>query len=215
MTASQTMSDNERIVRVQGALVEAAAPFGSRRPAAPALRWGLLFGALAPWDERHVTALELMYEGYLLHYRESRVVAAASGDRETALLAGDVFYARGLRLIAGAGHVEAVLLLTRLMSTCSFLRSIDAPLAADDVLWASMTAGLVALAGGVACRDVCAVFDEIDDALRRGAPVDVVALATRAAPRLRLAHPAPLLAAIEGAGGRAIVQSETVQDDRR
>lgn len=210
------MDDQARIQQVQSVLTETGASFDLPRSTSPALRWGLLFDVIAPWDERYVTALELMYEGYLLHYRESRVVAAAPGDRETALLAGDVFYARGLRLIAGAGHVEAVLLLTRLMSTCSFLRSIDAPFAADDVLWASTTAGLVALTGGAACRDVSAVFDEIDDALRRGAPVDVAALAARAAPRLRLAHPGPLLAAIEAARGGATVQSETTTpDDRR
>ena len=209
------MDDQARIRQVQSVLTETAASFGLPRPIPPALRWGLLFDDLAPWDERCVTALELMYEGYLLHYRESRVVAAAPGDRETALLAGDVFYARGLRLIAGAGQAEAVLLLTRLMSTCSYLRSIDAPLAADDVLWASTTAGLVALADGVPCRDVCALFDEIDDALRRGAPVDIAALATWAAPRLRLADPAPLLAEIEAARDEATVQFETIPDDRR
>ena len=209
------MDDQARIRQVQSVLTETGAPFGPPHPTPPALRWGLLFDVLAPWDERYVTALELMYEGYLLHYRESRVVAAAPGDRETALLAGDVFYARGLRLIAGAGQVEAVLLLTRLMSTSSFLRSIDAPWAADDVLWASTTAGLVALADGVPCREVCTLFDEIDEALRRGAPADIAALAARAAPRLRLADPAPLLAEIEAVRGGAIVQSEAISNDRR
>jgi hypothetical protein len=209
------MIDRHQAGRVESVLLEVAEPFVARRDDAPTLRWGLLFGALAAWDERYVTALELMYEGYLLHYRESRVVAAAPGDRETALLAGDVFYARGLRLIAGAGQVEAVLLLTRLMSTCSFLRSVAAPFAADDVLWASTTAALVALADGVPCRDVCTLFDEVDEALRRGAPADIGALAARAAPRLRLADPAPLLAEIDAARGGAIVQSEKISDLRR
>jgi hypothetical protein len=209
------MGDQARIQQVQSLLTETGASFGLPRPIPPVLRWGLLFGALAPWDERYVTALELMYEGYLLHYREGRVVAAAPGDREAALLAGDVFYARGLRLIAGAGHVETVLLLTRLMSTCSYLRSVDAPFAADDVLWASTTAGLVALVNGVPCRDVCALFDEIDAALWRSASIDIAALATRAAPRLRLAYPAPLLAEIAAARGGAIVRSETISNDRR
>ena len=209
------MDDRARIQHVRTLLVETGAAFGRPLAEAPALRWGLLYGAIAPWDERYVTALELMYEGYLLHYGESRVVAAGPGDRETALLAGDVFYARGLRLIAGAGHVEAVLLLTRLMSTCSYLRSVDAPFAADDVLWASTTGGLVALASGVPCDEVCALFDEVDDGLCRGAPVDFGALAVRAAPRMRLADPAPLLAEIEAVRGRATVQSETIVEDRR
>jgi hypothetical protein len=209
------MNGLSRTACVERALLEAAGEFGRPVAQAPVLRWGLLYGALAPWDERYATALELMYEGYLLHYRESRVVAAALGDRETALLAGDVFYARGLRLIAGAGDVGAVLLLTRFMSTCSFLRSVAAPFAADDVLWASTTAGLVALVNGVPCRDVCALFDEIDAALWRSASIDIAALATRAAPRLRLAYPAPLLAEIAAARGGAIVRSETISNDRR
>jgi hypothetical protein len=209
------MIDRHQAERVGSVLLEVAAPFSTRRTAAPALRWGLLFDALAPWDERYVTALELMYEGYLLHYRESRVVATAPGDHETALLAGDVFYARGLRLIAGAGHIEAVLLLTRLMSTCSYLRSVDASFAADDVLWAATTAGLVALAAGVPSHEASALFDEADDALRRGAPVDVAVLAARAAARLRLADPAPLLAEIAAARGGATVPGEKITDDRR
>jgi len=200
---------------VQSVLLETGAPFGRLRPAPPALRWGLLRGSLSPWDDQEIPALELMYEGYLLHYRRSRVLDTAEGEVETALLAGDVFYARGLRLIAGVGHLDAVLVLTRLMSTCSYLRSVDAPLAADDVLWASTTAGLVALANGVSCRDVCAVFDEVDDGLRRGASVDVAELALRAAPGLRLAAPAPLLAEIQAARGGATVQSATIPNDRR
>lgn len=209
------MSKPPPIARVHAALLDVAGEFGRPPAEAPALRWGLLFDALAPWDERYVTALELMYEGYLLHYRQSRVVDLAAGEVEAALLAGDVFYARGLRLIAAAGHLDAVLVLTRLMSTCSYLRSVAAPFAADDVLWASTTAGLVALADGVPCGDVCALFDEVDDGLRRGAGVDVAELALGAAPALRLAVPAPLLAEIEAARGGATVRSETTPDDRR
>ncbi len=200
---------------MQSVLLETGAPFGRLRPAPPALRWGLLRGSLSPWDDQEIPALELMYEGYLLHYRRSRVLATAEGEVETALLAGDVFYARGLRLIAGVGRLDAVLVLTRLMSTCSYLRSVDAPLAADDVLWASTTAGLVALANGVSCRDVRAVFDEVDDGLRRGASVDVAEVALRAVPRLRLVAPAPLLTELERAGGRAIVQGMTGRHDGR
>ena len=49
--------------------------FGPPRPRAPALRWGPLFAALdGSWDDDYVHAVELIYEGYLLHYRESRVL---------------------------------------------------------------------------------------------------------------------------------------------
>jgi len=191
------------IERVQALVFETAEAFVRRPDAAPVLRWGLLYAALAAWSERDISALELMYEGYLLHYRESRIVQSPVGDLETGLLAGDVFYARGLRLIATAGDVDAVVLLTRLMSTCSVLRSIGAPFEADDVLWASATAGLVALSSEVPRADTVKVFDDVDAGLERGGGLDIAALALAAAPRLRLPVPAPLLAELERAGDRA------------
>jgi hypothetical protein len=192
------------IERVQALIFATAEAFDRRPGAAPVLRWGLLYAALTAWNERDISALELMYEGYLLHYGESRVVQSPAGDLETGLLAGDVFYARGLRLIATAGDVDAVVLLTRLMSTCSVLRSIGAPFAADDVLWASATAGLVALSSGVPRLDTVKVFDDVDAGLERGGWLDITALALAAVPRLRLPVPAPLLAELERAGDRAM-----------
>lgn len=189
--------------RVQALVFETAEAFDRRPDAAPILRWGLLYAALSEWNERDISALELMHEGYLLHYRESRVVQPPAGDLESGLLAGDVFYARGLRLIATAGAVDAVVLLARLMSTCSVLRSIGTPFEADDVLWASATAGLVALSLEVPRVDAVKVFDDVDAGLERGGGLDIAALALAAAPRLRLPAPAPLLAEFERAGDRA------------
>ena len=71
-------------------------------------------------------------------------------DLETRLLAGDCFYARGLRGIAARGDADAVGLLARLMAACSYLRSAGAPFSADDALWAYTTAGLVAQHAGAA-----------------------------------------------------------------
>ena len=57
------------------------APPSVRPPGAePGLRWGLLFDELDGADDaEYVRAIELIYEGYLFHYRESRVCAA--GER--------------------------------------------------------------------------------------------------------------------------------------
>jgi hypothetical protein len=209
------VSDVTGIERVQAVVHGTAEPFDRRSVVAPALRWGLLFDALDAWNDRYICALELMYEGYLLHYRESRVVLSSAGDLASGLLAGDVFYARGLRQIAAAGDIDAVVLLTRLMSTCSVLRSIGAPFEADDVLWASATAGLVALSSGVSPADASRVFDQVDAELGRGAAINVAALAIAAVPRLRLVAPALLLAELKRAGDGATVQPRTTRRDRR
>ena len=174
-------------------LGEAGAAFGPPAASPPALCWGALFDELDGDDDTgYVTAIELIYEGYLFHYRQSRVCAAdAAAGRENALLAGDFLYARGLRLVAARGDVAAVGLLTRLMAACSCLRSVQAPFAADDALWAYTVAGLAALRhGGAAGAE--GLFERLDAALFGGAGADVPALARREAAGLGLRDAAPL-----------------------
>lgn len=177
---------------VAESLRAAGEPFGVA-PAAPVpLRWGALLAALdGAGDEVYVTAVELIYEGYLYHYRRSRV-ALAGADRETRLLAGDCFYARGLRLIAARGDAEAVGLLARLMAACSYLRSLRAPFAADDALWAYTMGGLAALRQGTGATTATVLFDRLDAAFASGAAVDVGALARAAVQGLALPRPGPL-----------------------
>ena len=175
-------------------LTEAGAAFGPPAPAPAELRWGALFDELDGRDDgEYVTAVELIYEGYLFHYRESRVCAAdADACRENALLAGDFLYARGLRLVAARGDVRAVGLLTRLMAACSYLRSVQAPFAADDALWAYTVAGLAGLRRDGAPPGPERLFERLDAGLFGGAGVDVPALAREEAPRLGLRDAAPL-----------------------
>ena len=120
-------------------------------------------------------AIELVYEGYLLHYRTSR--ALAPGDpAETLLLAGDYFYAHGLRLVARTGDMGAVALLTRLMAACSFLRVQQAALATDDDLW-ELTA-LAVGAGDGPCRAVAAgAYDRFDGLIAGSRTADLPAAA--------------------------------------
>lgn len=103
-------------------------------------------------DDALALGVELVYEGYLAHYRTSRTLAPGSADA-TRLLAGDYFYAHGLRSIAGAGDVEAVGLLTQLMASCSFARLEGATWSIDDDLWV-LTVAAVAAGPGAAARDV-------------------------------------------------------------
>jgi hypothetical protein len=58
--------------------------------------------------------LEAVYEGYLLHYGHSRAFSGMDGDLR--LLAGDALYALGLARLADTGDLEAVAVLSDLIS---------------------------------------------------------------------------------------------------
>ena len=204
---------------VAAALAAAGEPFGPSSAAAPVPRWGALHAELdGTADEAFAVDIELIYEGYLLHYRESRALALAAGDLETRLLAGDCFYARGLRGIAARGDAEAVGLLARLMAACSYLRSTRAPFAADDALWAYAVAGIAAQHAAASPAAVAALFDEVDAGFGAAVPFDPPAAVERAAARLGLDAP-PLAAAIaaarEGWAGEASPAAPSSVDDFR
>ena len=55
---------------------------------------------------RNELLVEMIYEGYLLHYGAGRVVAPAEAD--LGLLAGDRLYALGLARLVALGDTEAV-----------------------------------------------------------------------------------------------------------
>jgi hypothetical protein len=56
--------------------------------------------------EQYELLMEAIYEGYLLHYGEPRVIDGTKGDLR--LLAGDRLYALGLSRLVGLGDVAAV-----------------------------------------------------------------------------------------------------------
>ena len=58
--------------------------------------------------------LEAVYEGYLMHYGEPR--AFTGMDADLRLLAGDALYALGLSRLAETGDLEAVAVLSDLIS---------------------------------------------------------------------------------------------------
>jgi hypothetical protein len=62
---------------------------------------------------------EAIYEGYLLHYGVSRLLAA--GDADLALLAGDRLYTLGLERLVALGDLDAVRELADVIALCALL----------------------------------------------------------------------------------------------
>jgi hypothetical protein len=88
--------------------------------------------------------LEAVREGYLLHYREPRALAAeprafAGLDDDLKLLGGDTMYALGLARLASEGDLEAVAELADLISACARAESEGRP---TGELWEGTAARL-------------------------------------------------------------------------
>lgn len=91
-------------------------------------------------------AIEYIYEGYLLHYGVSRIFDFAQPD--SALLAGDYMYARGLNLVTARGDLLSIRLLSELIDFCALVHceGLDPALAADA--WTVTTLKVAAAASG-------------------------------------------------------------------
>jgi hypothetical protein len=76
--------------------------------------------------------LEAVYEGYLLHYGEPRAFSGMDGDMR--LLAGDALYALGLARLAETGDIEAVAILSDLISATAQAQAEGRP-ADAEALW--------------------------------------------------------------------------------
>jgi hypothetical protein len=83
--------------------------------------------------------LEAVYEGYLMHYGEPR--AFRGMDADLRLLAGDALYALGLSRLADTGDLEAVAVLSDLISGSARAQAEGRPEDAE-ALWASSSAAL-------------------------------------------------------------------------
>jgi hypothetical protein len=187
---------------VRQELVAAALALGVIEPwpeCEPALLYGPLFAELHDGgDSTYPVAIELIYEGYLLHYRDTRVLAQPVSC-QAGLLAGDYFYARGLRYLAARGDVAAVDLLTRLMAACSYLRVAGAPFAADDDLWSFTVAALAALCRGAGDEPALALFSEFERLVADAALDELHDSVLQAATALPLACRRPLVRHLAGA----------------
>jgi hypothetical protein len=83
--------------------------------------------------------LEAVYEGYLMHYGEPRAFGGMEPDLR--LLAGDALYALGLSRLADSGDVEAVAVLSDLISGSARAQAEGRP-ADAEALWESSAAEL-------------------------------------------------------------------------
>jgi hypothetical protein len=120
-----------------------------------------VFSTLGPGH--HALGIESIYEGYLVHYGQSRLFAPV--DPDIALLLGDYLYAHGLARIAVTGDVAAVADLAELISLCTQARAERRD--GDGAAWAATAASLGS--GGL---------DDAREALRErrdAGPLDTVA----------------------------------------
>lgn len=69
----------------------------------------------------YTLVLEAIREGYLCHYGEARILADA--DADLLLLAGDLFYAYGIRRLAGLEDLESVGILSDLIRIAADLHA--------------------------------------------------------------------------------------------
>ena len=83
--------------------------------------------------------LEAVYEGYLMHYGEPR--AFSGMDPDLRLLAGDALYALGLSRLAATGDLEAVAILSDLISDSAQAQAEGRP-ADAEALWESSSGRL-------------------------------------------------------------------------
>jgi hypothetical protein len=91
--------------------------------------WQQVFSTLVAGEL--ALGLETVYEAYLVHYGRPRLFATPDADE--AVLLGDYLYAHGLVRVAEAGGVDAVRVLSDLISRCAALRAACLP--GDGEAW--------------------------------------------------------------------------------
>ena len=119
-----------RLAEVVAAADPALAPFAVSEPGA---------GRFEHLDGDRGFVLEAVYEGYLLHYGEPR--AFTGMDRDMRLLAGDALYALGLARLAETGDLEAVAILSDLISATAQAQA-EGRAGDAEALWDASAASL-------------------------------------------------------------------------
>jgi hypothetical protein len=109
--------------------------------------------------------LETIYEGYLLHYRDPRVVRTP--EQDLGLLAGDRLYALGLARLVELGDIEAVAELADIITLSALAHASAMPELAEAV-W---MAGAQAVGWGASPQ-----HDRAKALLRAGSPEALEAL---------------------------------------
>ena len=92
----------------------------------------------APLERDRAFVLEVVHEGYQMHYGEPRTFAGMDSDMR--LLAGDALYALGLARLAESGDLEAVRELADLIALCAWAHADKRPEVIDELWRASAEA---------------------------------------------------------------------------
>lgn len=137
--------------------------------------------------------IEAIREGYLLHYGEPRLLAAA--DPDLRLLAGDYLYALGLERLAARGDLDAVRELGDLISLSAQVHARNGAAGADDAIAPLWLAVAVAVGSGPSER-----LERGKSALRDGDPAGAELLFQAAAEGVTGAQRDALAAAAESIG---------------
>jgi hypothetical protein len=115
------------LVRAQGGLLAGLVRDDAEVSAARAFEGPAQLAAKGPRArgrrDEYELLMEAIYEGYLLHYEQPRVVHSAEGDLR--LLAGDRLYALGLSRLVALGDVAAVSELADLITISARAQEID------------------------------------------------------------------------------------------
>jgi hypothetical protein len=83
-------------------------------------------------DPDRLFVLEAVYEGHLMHWGEPRAFAGMDADMR--LLAGDALYALGLERLAAVGDLDAITILSDLISATARAHA-DGRAGEVDALW--------------------------------------------------------------------------------
>jgi hypothetical protein len=118
-TASAALRDLAAQLREEDTPISAHVVDPASAPSLGLLAAGGPRGAADPGEYARV--VEAVYEGYLLHYGEPRLLAGH--DSDLALLAGDYLYALGLDRLAALGDDRAVGILSDLIGRCAQLHT--------------------------------------------------------------------------------------------
>ena len=161
------MSEESPLERLAVRVREEGPPLSARDPE-ELLAEATRFGDLAAAGPRtrgqggeYAFVVEAVREGYLCHYGTSRILAET--DPDLALLAGDLFYAIGIRGLAELDDLESTGILSDLIRVAADLQAAGRPDLAE-ILWLGQ---IVALACGK--DESCAASVDALDSGRAGA----------------------------------------------
>ena len=117
------MSTLERLAALVAAEGEPLSGAGLAAPPGPGTPTPATIAAAGPRasaaPEEYSLLVEAIYEGFLLHHGEPRILSGA--DADLALLAGDRLYTIGLERLVALGDLPAVRELADVITLCSLL----------------------------------------------------------------------------------------------